>query len=411
MKEKQAILHRIGCEDIEGELPPVLDFDRVIEECDLYLTSLGFETRALAIGEIMAKAPFAQRRHAQALMAVYSSNVSDNEANRGELTRQLNSFCAHVSPISGDQPNKLAVELRAALDRLPFSDRPLHVMFDISAASGNLILSLMQVLIEAAEQRHIKLTLAYSEPEDYLPTADEYVNGSEDLVRRACDTGDDTSVHEFGVAEVETNELYPGENIEHRPEYIIAIPALRTERLSRCLQLLTDQPLADPDKFIFWILGVPPASERHFRLEMQKRVITRLLQGMSGHEGEGVRARASLGTHNSALAGTLDYRQVLRVVVEKIDEQAGKNLSVVHMGSKMQAIGVSLALAARSEVNVCYARPARYNASLYSVGIGAAWGVAFEDLGAAVQAVRKVGTLAFQTRLQPERAHSDESTP
>ncbi|MGJ3701283.1 hypothetical protein [Variovorax sp. AFSI2.2] len=157
-----------------------------------------------------------------------------------------------------------------------------------------------------------------------MPTSAQYANDSESLVLTACRPGDESSVHEYGVAEVETNELYPGKSNENREEFIIAVPPYRTERLSRCLQRLTDQPLADPDNFIFWILGSPPEPRRSFRLEMQRKVISSLLDEMSGHE-QGVGAKVEvLDDANSVEASTLHYQQILRIVIEKVDAQAGK---------------------------------------------------------------------------------------
>lgn len=402
MRDKQAVLRTIEFRDIEPDLPRVVPLSTLQLQADVFLTSLGFEERAVSIPAFLSQRLAASNPKVLCLLAQYSSNLEDNEVNRGQLLQHLSTFCDETRTLPADQPGDLSVALQESLTRRKPADRPLHVVVDISTASGNLTLSIMSALIEWAEASPLHLTIAYSEPEEYFPTWDEYASDSEKLVLTACKPGDNSSVHEFGVAEVDFNELYPGKNIENREEFIIAVPAYRTERLSRCLQTLTDQPLADPDKFIFWIFGVPPETGRKFRLDMQRRVITSLLRSMSGHEHDGIKA-VVLSTENSAEASTLHYADILRIAIEAIDREAGKNISVVHMGSKMQAVGMSLALAARSEVTVCHARPDRYNAALYSRGIGSTWGVGIANLGELVSQVRRIGTLEFTTRIDAPR--------
>ncbi|MEW6293356.1 MAG: hypothetical protein AB1544_08630 [Pseudomonadota bacterium] len=259
----------------------------------------------------------------------------------------------------------------------------------------------MRWLIQRFPKHQLALTIAYSEPEEYCPSEENFQEKGEDLVLSACRSGDSTSLHEHGVSEVEINELYPGDSQENRPEYIIAIPSYRTERLSRCLQRLTDEPLADPDQFIHWILGAPPSDELHWRLELQRRVIRRLLSELAGGDEEST--NKVLTSENHSVASTLDYRQIVKLIFHRVDGNLGKNVSVVHMGSKLQAIGVSLTLTARPEVTVCYAKPTRYNAAQYSQGIGPAWQIRFPDLAPVVAAMRKVGTLRFISKIEPER--------
>ena len=70
------------------------------------------------------------------------------------------------------------------------------------------------------------------------------------------------------------------------------------------------------------------------------------------------------------------------------------------MGSKMQGLGAALALAVRSEVAVCYARPTSFNPERYSGGIGPLWEVAFEDLGVVAEQLAKIGTLQMTTSVE-----------
>lgn len=402
MRDKHAVLHTVAFEDVAQNLTEVEPFVVAHQAIDIFICALGFEDRSLAIASRLSETEwYRKNRIGKAIICSYTTNTKENEAKRESLERAISQFCLDKIELPSDLPCELAQGLRNELLSAKKSNGSINVMFDISAASGNLILSVMHVLAEVSTLCPISLSIAYSEPAEYFPSEENYQEKGEELVLRACCTGDCNSPHEHGVTEVEINELYPGESQENRPEYIIAIPSYRTERLARCLQRLTDEPLADPDRFIHWIFGVPSTDERRWRLDLQQRVIRRLLSDLAGGDSEP--GNKALTQWNHSLASTLDYRQIVKLLFERIDGNLGKNISVVHMGSKLQAIGVSLALTARPEVTVCYAKPARYNTNQYSGGIGPAWQLYFSDLAAVVRALRQIGTLRFIPRIEPER--------
>lgn len=402
MRDKHALLGEVLFEDVNQDLPSVQPFVRTARTVDVYICALGFEDRVLAIPTLMVDSQREEAyRVSKAICCTYTTNFQDNESRREKLEATLMQFCRGKAELFGDCPGDLARGLQKELSSVVPIAGPLRVMFDISAASGTMILSVMHALIDFASENPLLLTVAYSEPNEYFPSEESFQEVGEELVLEACGSGNGASLHEQGVSEVEINELYPGDSQENRQEYIIAIPSYRTERLARCLQRLTDEPLADPDKFIYWVLGAPPSEERHWRLELQKRVIHRLLGELVG--GADTPGGRVLTHANHATASTFDYRQIMKLLFGLIDSNLGKNISVVHMGSKLQALGASLVLTARPEVTVCYAKPARYNAARYSQGIGPAWEVCFSNLGQVADAMRKVGTLRFISRIEPER--------
>lgn len=403
MRDKHAVLHTVQFEDIAQCLTEVQPFDLTESPIDVFICALGFEDRALAIATRLAQFDWYKANPVhKGIICSYTTNTLENELKREALQCAISQFCSSTLELPSDLPGDLAQGLRNELTSARKSNDGIRVMLDISAASGNLILSVMHVLAEISTDCPITLSIAYSEPAEYFPSEENYQEQGEELVLRSCCKGDNNSPHEHGVSQVEINELYPGTSQENRPEYIIVIPSYRTERLAHCLQRLTDEPLSNPDQFIHWILGVPPTQERLWRLEWQQRVIRRLLSDLAGgHEESGSRA---LTSENHSCASTLDYRQIMKILVERIDGNLGKNISLIHMGSKLQAIGVSLALAARSEITVCYARPARYNTNQYSGGIGPAWQIQFTDFAEVVSSMRKIGTLRFIPRIEPEHA-------
>lgn len=401
MRNKHAVLSTVIFEDIAQELPSVQSFACPENRIDIFICALGFEDRVLAIPTKLAGSSWyrANRIH-KAIVCSYTTNFQENEAKRESLDQVTLQFCQTKVELPGDCPGELEQGLHKELLTAKPTDGPLQVMFDISAASGTLIMSVMHALAEYSSKNQLDLTIAYSEPEEYFPSEESFQEKGEELVLSACRSGDSSSLHEHGVSEVEINELYPGDSQENRREFIIAVPSYRTERLARCLQRLTDEPLADPDQFIHWVLGAPPSDERHWRLDLQRRVIRRLLSELAGGDEES--ANKVLTDKNHSVVSTLDYRKIMRLIFQLVDGNLGKNVSVVHMGSKLQAIGVSLALTARPEVTVCYAKPARYNTAQYSRGIGPAWHIRFPDLAHVVEAVSKVGTLRFIPKIEPE---------
>jgi hypothetical protein len=80
-------------------------------------------------------------------------------------------------------------------------------------------------------------------------------------------------------------------------------------------------------------------------------------------------------------------------MLREIERHTGTNLSVIHMGTKLQAIGVAFALAARPEVALVHARPSGFSAGTYSDGVGEMYQIQFEELQAHVRRLAAIGTL------------------
>lgn len=398
MSDKQGFVRLLKFEDACSDLPDVVPWDGACASCEVFICALGFEDRALAISEqLAASSEFSE--HRRALIFQYPGNELDNNKNRDALLASVSSFCGHVETAAADVPQGMRQAVRSAVLTTHECGKR-KVVLDISAASGNLILSVMYALIELRE--HVELEVLYSEPQDYFPDRSRYESAPQTLIEEALRPGDESSMVEFGVAEVEVNELFPGAELESRPELVIAIPAFRTSRLVRCLQHLTDQPLASPAESVFWILGGPPSSTLQWRTAYQKQIVNTLMARLVGMEpSDGLAPK--LTEKNCEVCSTLEYKDILRTLMHQIDVRTGQSLSVVHMGSKMQAIGVALCLAVRSEVRVCGARPQQFNASQYSRGVGAKWRLDLTALEKIMGRLGRVGTLELQTKLETDR--------
>lgn len=403
MIDKQAHIRGIEFCDIRPLLPVIAEWDKKITRpIDIFITSLGFEDRSVAISKAIAleMAGSAHHKNALGIICCYSTNVQDNERNRELLKTALASFCKRQVDTDADSPQEVEKFIGDQILSVSESKKAVEVAFDISASSGNLILSVLHALIKYRDS--ISLRILYSEPARYFPLQEDYDTNPENLVLRACDSGDADSYQEYGVCDVDSNELYPGIDGENRPEYIIAVPSLRTSRLVRCLSHLSDQPLSSPDKYIYWILSEPPSNELKWRQDLQRKMVSNTLSSLVGFAASDPLA-PQLNSENNATCSTLDYRDILHQVIQEADRRIGNNISLVHMGSKLQALGIAFALSARNEISVCYAKPVEYNPTRYTEGIGPMWQLDVPNLAEVIGNIHLIGTLTFTAKIETER--------
>jgi hypothetical protein len=379
----------------ESKLPDVVKFSsRSIVLPDIFLVALGFEKRSIEMSKVLSTI-FEKEdcRHTKAIVAEYRTNSGDNENNRKPLAESLNRFCEETLRIDADDPGSLFAdlsrEINVCYDR---KKTKIRVVFDISGASGNFILSAFKVFIALAPKVH--LIVLYAEAGQYFPPHEMDVASYESNLSKACQLGDASSYSEFGVRNPERNELYPGFFHDSRPDYVIAIPSFRANRILRCLQSIGDQILAAPQENIYWIFGVPPAPSNAWREQFQKDMVLQLLRSVSGSEG--LHFNVSLDTtRNAASCSTLKYQEIAGKLISVADAKLGCRLSLIHMGSKMQSVGLALALAVRSEIAVTFARPDSFNPSLYSEQIGDCWQITFDNLEGVINALTKTGTIKY----------------
>lgn len=83
--------------------------------------------------------------------------------------------------------------------------------------------------------------------------------------------------------------------------------------------------------------------------------------------------------------------------------KAGSNLYLVNMGSKLQAVGVALTLAVRSEVAVLHARPTQFNPMKYSRGIGTLWRINFNNPSNVLKVLQQIGQMGLETKTETSR--------
>lgn len=379
----------------ESRLPDLTSFTpQTIPFPDIFLTALGFEKRAIEMPKVLSTIfGGGTRRDAISIIGEYQTNTADNENNRKPLADCLSKFSEKSLRINADNPGELAASLSSVIiERFIYKQSKVRVVFDISGASGNFILSALQVLITMANKVH--LIIVYAEAGQYFPPHETDSSNYEKNLSSACEIGDPSSYLEFGVRNPERNELYPGFFHDSRPEYIIAVPSFRANRMLRCLQSIGDQILAAPKENIYWIFGMPPSNSNAWREQFQKDMVLRMLRIVSGSDG-GSPDSSFITASNSATCSTLNYKEVTGKLISIADSRVGCRLSLIHMGSKMQSVGLALAMAVRDEISVTFARPDSFNPTLYSDEVGNCWQINFENLEEIVGALGKIGTLKY----------------
>lgn len=74
------------------------------------------------------------------------------------------------------------------------------------------------------------------------------------------------------------------------------------------------------------------------------------------------------------------------------------------MGSKLQAIGIALALSARDEISICTANPTQFNASKYSEGVGSYWTLDLSELEVLIEKLKTIGYLLITPYIETEKS-------
>ncbi|WP_369976467.1 hypothetical protein [Xanthomonas bundabergensis] len=375
IERKRFLVRTVTASDCLCELPTLQPYTPAALSLDVFIVAAGFEERVLEAPNRLRDDGIAVT--GEILIGNYRTNLSDNQQRYEELAPTLASFGAAMSGFDADDPAEVVSVITDALQRQPSTE--LHVGFDVSGASSTLILAIMAAL--ARFPQSIALTVFYTTAQTYdQPRSD----GRETLVL------DDQ--RETGISTEPLSAPFSGHHHDHLPVSVIALPSLYTDRLEACLAHLNVGPITGSADNLYWLLPATGADEHKWRQNHTRNAVRDLMLRLQGREDEGTESEV-IRADDMETCDVLDYADTTRRLVDRIDELPGRNISIVHMGSKLQAIGVALAAAARSEVAVLTVRPASFNASKYSSGIGRTFVLHFPNLGTAVKAIANIGTL------------------
>ena len=208
-----------------------------------------------------------------------------------------------------------------------FASESNRVVVDISGMSRLLI---VQTLVALLSVTSAHVTIIYCEAEEYPPSEDRF----RDEQGRS---GVTPSYLSSGIFEIAATPELASISMLGEAIRLIAFPSFDPAQLTNLIQEL--QPT-----YVDLIHGLPPAEKNRWRTEAVRTLNSPLftsLRRKSDHE-----------------ASTLDYRETLKILVEKYQERSMfDRLVVAPTGSKMQAVAVALFRAVLYDVQVVYPTP------------------------------------------------------
>ena len=96
-------------------------------------------------------------------------------------------------------------------------------------------------------------------------------------------------------------------------------------------------------------------------------------------------------------ASTFDYRESWRVLEQIYSEcWEGSNITLSPLGSKMQAMAVTLFCIRHPDVRVLLSTPQQYNSQQWSEGVRDLWRVSLGSAREFVNAILRAGTLQLE---------------
>jgi len=325
------------------------------------MVALGFEDRALAVLDALLGAGCSVGTVA---VIKYATNQDDNNLNWSQMSDRLEKLCPR-DPMILQAGQGLAHDLRGLLS---LSGSRTRVIFDISVASNDVIIEALGALLDC----DVRLMLVYSEAAIYRPTEEEFEQ-ERDRFLASGEMGLDDGVLDVTVAGENTGT--PSPNLPHS---LIIFPGFSRDRVRAIVsQLDSDWIIAPEFAALTWMVGLPPHKDLVWRREAIYEIHD--VKGTSG---------------NAHDVSTFDYRETLRALDDAYTSpEYEANIAIAALGSKMQAVGISLFCRARPDVSVYLARPRAYNAGSYTQGVRSMWQLDLDATEALSDDLRKVGTL------------------
>jgi hypothetical protein len=214
-----------------------------------------------------------------------------------------------------------------------------RIHIDLSGMSRLLIVQLLAA--SATERRFSRITLLYTEPEQYYPLRDQV---------QAVESKSAATAIEFlswGVSEITVVPELSSVALPDQPTHLIAFPSFDAQ------QLAAVRKDVEPAR-ISIILGTPLPAHGDWRLQAVRDLNCKSSQ-------RGLR---------EFVTSTYDYRETLNLLLELYS--GGQRLDKVVIsptGSKMQTVAVGVLRAFLSDVKVVYPTPRSFATGAYTVGI------------------------------------------
>lgn len=383
-------------DDFVASLPAPEKLKKALSaQFDVFICALGFEQRCTAISRTM----FEHRQEPNfglkipiGLIGRYRTNADDNGANESVLFNLIESLCNKQQFVDADNPELVRASLIDLITNLQRDKSCVRVCFDISACSSTFILTVIKVLLETKVP--IELSILYCQAKQYFPIRKQVDADRMSMVKKGAMLGESDCYSEQGTQEPMTHPLYSGFQHEGRPDFVIAIPSFRMNRIVRCINAISEQAISAPESNVHWVFGLPNNDQDLWRKEFQQEIVITALEQLGSNA---INGGVKFNQENSSSCCVFDYRKAIKLILNLADKHLGKNITCIPMGSKMQNLGVALALGLRNEISVTYARPTAFSPSTYSEDIGSMWELSLGSILELSHSLAKVGTLNATT--------------
>jgi hypothetical protein len=374
---KRFLIKKTKVSDVVANLPPMLNMERKSSVLDYFIGTCGFEERILGVPRLLNET--ASTISKGILLGAYQTNPLENNERRQELLPYIESLNTNITYFDADSPEDIYKAIAGILALTNENkNAPLTIGLDISGGSATFITS--AILSLARHTQNINLIVFYTTAKSYH---EPHKTHRDDPVS----VWTESDLRERGVLDVSANELAPGIQHDHLPSYVIAIPSMFPARLQRSLSFLGIGSLGGVDEHVFWILPKTDDAVHQWRQLQVKKSLLCMIYGSQEVMGSDRELPDGLW----AYCDVLDYKECVRIIMDQKQEHCSANVSIIHAGTKVQAIGTALAIAARSEIALVKTRPQEFSAKSYSTGIGDSYTITFQNINSICESLAAVG--------------------
>lgn len=330
---------------------------------DVFITSLGFEDRAVAVPQLLTEMP------RKAIVFTLQTNSEDNIKNLPGLQQALRG--CDVEMLQADVDTECIRSLVERLRKLSFdsNDQSLRVLVDVSVMPSRVMLPILTGLLDI----DCVLTVAYAMASVYRPTHNEYLQSKQTFCR-----GFDVTT-EIGVEQINANVAFPGQHLDPLPACLVVFPNFRKERSIAVITDTDESMLSNGNDQVFWLLTRPLNTDYVWRLDATKEV-------------NDIRKNAI-----TRIVDSIDYRDTIQVL-DDIYQRMWRthNISISPLGTKMQRLGVALFHYCRPSTRLIYTHPKLYNPKVWSEGIGQVYRVPLGETKILRNWLVRLGALTLQ---------------
>ena len=363
-------ISQCSIEDVISQSPGVTRLnvqDLVSNSPSILICAAGFETRFDAVARLVLSSGLRLR---QVILVTLASNTEKDRENCAKLVAMLSPISDRPPVVINGDASGFVEELRSLVMMEDADNRDAaHVLFDTSVAANRLILRTLQVLLES----DCELTIGYTEAEIYHPEQTEFETNE------TAWTSDESLGTEMGVQEITRSNEYPGEHLDALSNVVVLLPNFRHERSAAVISQTDAALLNRATDDVVWILGRPHLEKDVWRREAMRKI-------------------NRIGDDAKVLeASTFDYRQTWALLESIYQERwETSNLTISPLGSKLQAVAVTLFCFRHSDVRVLFSTPKKYNTEQWSDGVRESWQISFGDVGDFASRVREPGRLRIE---------------